>query len=482
MGEAIQERRLDQARFFALGKVFLFLAAAGFLLAWWPWTMLLYAAGSICFGIHAITNHNGGVRRWLWLAAFVAAAPVTLPLYWIWEAEHARGRRTIHFFGYLVALALAILLTDRIFPADRGFQRLREGVVSILPAAPPTQDARKAAVMAVLNDHPFQPAWWLRGQHFQTIWNMFRDKSPLPFDSERLTTPDGDFLYIRTLEGAQDAPQVLLLHGLEGSVKSSYILGFHRAFRDIGWTATTMEFRSCSGEINKTQRIYHMGETTDIDFVVRTLIQRNPDRPIYLLGFSLGANVVAKWLGEQGDAVPKQVRGAAVVSAPFNPVISAPDFHKVLGGLYLNNFLETLIPKALEKEKQFPGVFDVEAVKNCKDFYAFDTLVTAKLHGFKDAGDYYEKVGCHQFIPAIRVPTLLLTAADDPFNPAETIPWEKADASPWLHPQFSTHGGHVGFVSGAAPWRTRFWSEDQVLRFFLMYHAMEQGAPPATPQ
>lgn len=330
-------------------------------------------------------------------------------------------------------------------------------------------EAFKTAALHRLNAHPFRAAWWLRGPHQQSFWGpLVRARKAVPFRLERWDTPDGDFLRMHFHETAPGRPWALQLHGLEGSARSFYVGGLTRALTGLGWNVAVMEFRACGGEMNRARRVYHMGETSDLDFVVRRLLARDPAMALYLTGVSLGGNVLAKWLGEQGAGVPAQVKAAAVISAPFDPAISAPQFHEILYGFYSWNFLRTLVPKAIEKERQYPGAIDIEAVKACKDFYAYDTLVTAALHGFEDAVDYWTRVGCHQFLPQVRVPLLLLSSADDPFNPAETLPHGQVAASPWLVPQFTAHGGHVGFVGGSSPRRAHYWAEEQVARFFAL--------------
>jgi hypothetical protein len=450
--------------------------AAAALLYILAWACFLYGAWGYAFLAGLATWPLTLPRVWqgpasrkgklIGAALYILLWPIAHPLA-LWRPPDQRYPLRTATCAIAIPLA-ATLLSSTMLPdyQHRYFDTL-ENTVADLPAAESTE-ARKAAVLNLLNSNPFHAAWWLRNNHAQTFYGpFFRKGEELPFRPERLDTPDGDFLYLHHLEGDPEKPLVLFLHGLEGSKDSFYIRAANRLFQDRGWQTVTMEFRYCSGEINNTQRIYHMGETTDIDFVVRTLAERYPHRPLYLSGVSLGGNVLAKWLGEQGDSIPDNVAGAAVISPPFNPLVSAPDFHKILYGFYTWNFLRTLKPKALAKADQFPDLLDREAILSCEDFYTYDTIVTAKLHGFEDAEDYWRKVGSHQFLDTIRVPTLLLTSADDPFNPPETIPRETADASPWLYPQWADHGGHVGFVSGPTPLRPRFWSEEQTLAFFL---------------
>ena len=186
---------------------------------------------------------------------------------------------------------------------------------------------------------------------------------------------------------------------------------------------------------------------------------------MYLSGVSLGGNVLAKWLGECGENTPREVVAAAVVSAPFDLTISGPAIDRALGGLYVKRFLRTLIPKALEKEAQHPGCIDAEKARCSTTFEEFDTHVTAALHGFEDAHDYWRKCGCGQFLSAVRRPLLLLSSRDDPFNPAKGLPTHVLEDNRLLVALFTERGGHVGFVHGR-PLRTGHWAEEQIVRFF----------------
>lgn len=347
-----------------------------------------------------------------------------------------------------------------------------EGVPS---AAGAEQSQRKEEVMALLDRHPFVPPFWLLNAHVQTVGARYVRRLRTPSTQlERLRTPDNDFLRIHTIEGEAGKPIVLMLHGLEGSLESTYMLGLIREIRKLGWTTVVMEHRSCGGEMNRAKRLYHSGETSDLAFVVETLIRRRPEARIYVTGYSLGGNQTAKWLGEGGDAIPEAVRAVAVVSAPFDLVESGKYMDSGVRLLYVRHFLRMLIPKAVEKEQQYPGCVNIDAVNMSRTFREFDTHGTAALHGFRDSHDYYSKVGCGQFLHGIRRPTLLLSAADDPFNPESTLPREVADASPYLHPQFSSYGGHVGFIHGGPPRGLRYWAEEQIARFFQAYDDFER--------
>ncbi len=325
----------------------------------------------------------------------------------------------------------------------------------------------KRKVMAELGRHPFQPAWWLRGGHAHTVWSPpFRQIGDPGFTRERWETPDGDFLDVYSRKVDPESPWVLLLHGLEGSVRSKYLRGFAHRFAGIGWNVAAMEQRSCSGEINLARRMYHSGETTDLAHVVAELSHRTSATRIYVVGVSLTANQTAKWLGETGDEAHPIVRGAACISPPFDLTVSGPATDLALGGFYTRRFLKTLIPKAIAKENQYPGSLNLELIRRSRTFAEFDAHATAPLHGFRDHLDYWGRVSCGQFLQGVRRPTLLIAAEDDPFNPGSTHPRELAARSPWLYPQFTKTGGHVGFVSGRVPWSARYWSEEQTARFF----------------
>lgn len=334
-----------------------------------------------------------------------------------------------------------------------------------------TQQQFKDAVMDELSKHPFHPPAWLRNPHLQTVGARYlRKVEPPTLCQERWATPDDDFVDLYFLEGDPEMPLVFILHGLEGSVESTYMHGLLQELAKFGWNAAVMEFRSCSGEMNRAKRLYHSGETTDADWAVGQLAKRYPGKPIYMAGYSLGGNVTAKWLGELGDGVPDAVKGAAVISAPYDLVSSGKHMDNSISRLYVLHFLRMLIPKAVEKEQQYPGSLDIERIKKARTFAEFDTHATAALHGFDDSHDYYTKVQCGQFLDGIRRPTLLLSSADDPFNPGHSLPREIADFSSWLFPQFTDRGGHVGFIrkgdSGLG-----YWAEEQTVRFFRACHA-----------
>jgi hypothetical protein len=316
----------------------------------------------------------------------------------------------------------------------------------------------------------FAPARGLGNAHLQTWFGtLFRAPPALPYRAETWSTPDDDFLVVHVAEAGAPGPVAILLHGLEGSAQSPYVVGLGQRLRTLGYTVLAMEQRSCSGQINRARRLYHSGVTDDLDFVIRRVHERWPDRPLFVGGVSLGGNQLGRWLGTHHP--PDAVRAAAIVSAPFDLTVSGPHLDR-RGAGYVRFFLRTLVPKALEKERQYPGCIDPVKVRQSRNFDDFDTHATAALHGFVDATDYYRKVSCGQYLGDARVPTLLLAAADDPFNPGVTLPRRVADASPYLVPCFTARGGHVGFVAGT-PLRPHFWMDDVITGFFEAHRAFE---------
>jgi predicted alpha/beta-fold hydrolase len=301
-----------------------------------------------------------------------------------------------------------------------------------------------------------------------TMWGkFFRRRVVLDARIERVETPDGDHLTLVSVDGAaDDAPLLVLLHGLEGTVNSHYANAMLAHAAAGGWAALLMCFRTCDGVMNRARRTYHSGETTDLEFVVRALVEAAPGRPIGLAGVSLGGNVLLKWLGEQGDAIPAEVRGAVAVSTPCDLGGSASRIDRGFSRLYQWNFVRKLRRKALQKLVDFPDVADPGRIATARTFREFDGLFTAPLHGFLDADDYYAKSSSLAFLPRIRRPTLILSSRDDPLLPDSMIADIELAASdnPCLDLELHARGGHVGFVEGP-PWRPSYYIERRVVAF-----------------
>jgi predicted alpha/beta-fold hydrolase len=311
----------------------------------------------------------------------------------------------------------------------------------------------------------------LPGAHLPTIWGKkMRRRPPVHDRVERLTTPDGDHLTMaRAGTPGATKRHLLVLHGLEGTITAKYAHGLLALALGRGWSADLLLFRSCDGQMNSARRLYHSGETTDLDFVVRHLHRTIPGVQLMICGVSLGGNVLVKWLGESGDAGLQLVHRAAAVSVPFDLGAGSRYLERGLSTLYTRHFLSTLVPKSLEKLAQFPGAFDRERAIRAKTFWEFDDAVTAPLHGFRDAADYYERSSSMSFISRVRVPTLLFGALDDPFVPPGVMDMAASEAtrSRDVESHFTPRGGHVGWIEGTA-WPSKYYMEARIMEYLSL--------------
>jgi predicted alpha/beta-fold hydrolase len=271
--------------------------------------------------------------------------------------------------------------------------------------------------------------------------------------------------------------RLLVLHGLEGTIQSHYLRGILAQARELGWAADALIFRTCNGELTRARRLYHSGETTDLDLVVQRLVREHPGQPLALAGFSLGGNVLLKWLGERGSDLPPEVRSAAAVSVPFDLERGSRFIERGFSRVYTRHFLRTLRTKALAKLARDPDLFDAASLDRARTLFAFDDAVTAPVHGFADAVDYYRRSSSIRFLYAIRCPTLLLSAYDDPFLPPAVLREVEAiaEANPCIVVEFHQRGGHVGFIAGRWPWAARYYAEERVLSFLRSATAHQQS-------
>ena len=319
----------------------------------------------------------------------------------------------------------------------------------------------------------FKPAWWLNNAHLQTLYPALLRKPPNPeLKRERLITTDDDFIDIDFC-GAGDQPLVILLHGLTGSSQSVYIQGLQQALLAQGLRSAALNFRGCSGEYNHSSRCYHSGETGDIDFLYRTLRAREPDLPMAAVGFSLGGNVLLKWLGEQGNGV--QLFAATAVSVPLVLSACASKLDSGFSKLYRASLLRELKEyvhlkqqhlESLGKAEEAQMLRDIGDLDNITSFWQYDDRVIAKLYDFANVEDYYQRSSSRQFLQAIRVPTLLIQAQDDPFMTPAVIP-DITELSSSVFLETTPAGGHVGFISGHNPFRPEYWLEQRIPEFLL---------------
>jgi hypothetical protein len=317
-------------------------------------------------------------------------------------------------------------------------------------------------------DTVYRAPAWLPGGHLQTIYtSLFIHVPPVAYRRERLELADGDFLDLDWVDGPTGAPVVVLFHGLEGSSASHYARDLMHAVRRQGWTGVIAHFRGCSGEDNRLPRAYFAGDSEDIERMLRHLKSQHVDAPLYAVGVSLGGNALLKWLGESGDAASALVERAATVSAPLDLTAAGNALDRGFNRhVYTARFLSTLKKKALKKARQFPGTLNAEAIAAATTFREFDTLVTARLHGFRDAEDYWFKVSSKPLLKSIALPTLVINARNDPFLPDWALP-TPADVSPAVTLVQPATGGHVAFPSGPFPGKLG-WLPQRLMQHFDM--------------
>jgi predicted alpha/beta-fold hydrolase len=299
---------------------------------------------------------------------------------------------------------------------------------------------------------------WLPGGNLQTIWaaraSRRFDGTPPAWRRERWDTPDGDFIDVDFLAGAgepaADAPLLVLFHGLEGSSASHYAQAFAHWARAHGWRFALPHFRGCSGELNRAPRAYHSGDFEEIGWILERLRARH-GAPLFAVGVSLGGNALLRWAEEAGSTAAATARAVAAISSPID---LAAGGHAICRGfnrqVYNRMFLRSMVPKALAKWDQHPGLFDRARLLAARDLYQFDDVFTAPLHGYRGTDDYWLRASSQPHLHRVRIPALLLNARNDPFVPAASLP--RADAvgrhvTLWQ----PLHGGHVGFASGRFP-------------------------------
>ena len=314
----------------------------------------------------------------------------------------------------------------------------------------------------------FIPAWWCRGRHAQTIWgSKSRSASTLPVQRKRWELPDGDFLDVDEVPAAAGSPSLVVLHGLEGSSRSRPVVGLLQAAHQQGWRGFGINFRSCSGEPNRLRRSYHAGETSDLAWVIQRVIAQHPGTVVFCAGFSLGGNVLLKYLGEQGAGGPSELKAAVAISTPFDLAVSVRAMEQGFSRVYMTRLVNKLRRKTLEKLERYPDIADRQALCSIQTVAEFDEVVTAPANGFPNAAAYWTACSSKAFLSKIKRPTLLINAQDDPFFPAAELPREQVAQNPFLRAEFPSTGGHTGFISGGGPGRSTYWAEDRAIAFLV---------------
>jgi len=312
---------------------------------------------------------------------------------------------------------------------------------------------------------PYLAPAWLPGGHAQTIWPLLIKPRPARLRRERWETPDGDFIDVDFLDGPSAAPLLVLFHGLEGSAQSHYAISTAHACRQAGWRLALPHFRGCSGELNRRPRAYHSGDSAEIDWILRRLHMTNNGRALHAAGVSLGGNALLKWAGEQAEAAGEVVSGVAAICAPLDLAACGHHLARAFNRLYTRHFLNSLKVVSAARLRQFPGLFDEQRMLEAINLHQFDDAVTAPVHGFAGADDYWLRASAKPWLKSIAVPALALNAKNDPFLPASHLPKAGA-ASPWVRLEHPAEGGHVGFVSGPFPGNLD-WLPQRLLHFFL---------------
>ncbi|WP_445386625.1 YheT family hydrolase [Robiginitalea sp. IMCC44478] len=309
---------------------------------------------------------------------------------------------------------------------------------------------------------PYRPPLLYRNGHFSTIYSALLRKVDFPEQKrERLTLPDGDFLDLDWSYSETGADRLLiLLHGLEGNAQRPYILGSVAIFSHSGWDVCAVNLRGCSGEPNKRYRSYHSGATEDLEAVLQHVVSTCSYNKICLKGFSLGGNLLLKYLGEKPLHF-KEVCGAVAISVPCDLHDSLIQLNKPKNFLYARRFRMNLIQKLRDKQKLFPGLITEQTIREVKTLKDFDDLYTSKAHGFKDALDYYHSCSSLQFLEGISIPALLLNARNDSFLGAKCYPVQIASKHEQIYLEMPEYGGHVGFYRQG----TFYYNEERALSF-----------------
>jgi predicted alpha/beta-fold hydrolase len=301
--------------------------------------------------------------------------------------------------------------------------------------------------MPLIRDSSYKPAWYLIGQHLETIVPSALRKVAGNYIRTRLELPDGDFVDLDWMRDEQRSREqlVIISHGLEGNSNRQYSKGMAKYFFNRGWDAMAWNCRSCSGELNRLARFYHHGDTADLGLVVQEAI-RLKYKSIVLIGFSMGGSFSLKYLGEGGNKLPREVNGGVAFSVPCDLAAGGRILDERGLSFYRNRFMGKLKKKLAEKSKLFPNDIDLVRLNTIQTFDDFNNCITAPLHGFVDSADFYKKSECMPWLEKIAVPTLLVNAGNDPLLTPECYPVEIAEKSEKLFLEIPKRGGHVGFA------------------------------------
>ncbi len=309
----------------------------------------------------------------------------------------------------------------------------------------------------------YHAPWFFRNGHRQSIYpTIFRMVDGVHYKRERITTPDDDFLDLDWMSGKADK-LAIISHGLEGNTSRAYVKGMVKAVTKAGFDALAWNFRGCGDTINRRPKLYHSGFYEDLETVIEHVFQHRKYREINLIGFSMGGNISLIYLGRKGNAIDGRIKKCIAFSVPCDLRAGSEQIAKPTNRIYMKRFLRLLHEKIKAKKVTFPDLFDDRNYSAIKNFYDFDNRYTAPLHGFVDAYDYWRQCSSKQFIKNIRVPTLLVSALDDPFLAEACYPFKESAANPQVSLETPKHGGHVGFVTFNR--NHLYWSEERTVAF-----------------
>jgi len=317
--------------------------------------------------------------------------------------------------------------------------------------------------MPYLDGSTYRAPFLFRNNHLNTIYpSLYRKVKGVVFERERLRTVDDDFIDIDWSK-VDSKKLVIVLHGLEGSADRPYVQGIIKIMNNAGWDGVGLNFRGCSGSPNTKARGYHSGETEDLQLVIRHATTQNQYVEIAIVGFSLGGNVTLKYVGESGDKIHPLVKKAVGISVPCHLASSSKTLEHWSNTLYMHRFLVSLKEKVREKENILNRIVDFKRAYAAKDFFEFDDAVTAPIHGFESAQDYYDRSSSLQFLPQVKIPIYLISALDDSFLSDRCYPMDLAKEHPLFYLETPSNGGHVGFMKGNS--NGFLWTEQRVHRF-----------------
>lgn len=319
--------------------------------------------------------------------------------------------------------------------------------------------------MPTLETINYTPPFIFKNRHLNTISpTLFRKVNDIIYKRYRIDTPDGDFIdFDRAIQNSNSV--LIITHGLEGNSQKAYVKGSARAIAQLGIDTVAVNLRGCSEEPNLLLSSYHSGKTDDLECIVNHCINEFKYKNIYLLGFSLGGNITLKYLGEQSTKIVNRVKAAVAISVPCDLKSSSIQLNKRINWIYLQRFMKTLKEKALYKiEKHDYRLISKKQIINTHNFYEFDNIFTAPVHGFENAEDYWEKCSSTHVLDKIVVPTLLINALDDPFLVDKCYPYDAANVNPNLFFETPKYGGHVGFIDHY-PFDEQLWHEKRLVRF-----------------